>query len=143
MFNKETEYAIRGLVYIQVQNSRGKRPGTDEISQRIQAPRFFTAKILQRLVRTGFILSLKGKGGGFFFQKDKPDLTVKELIQAIEGDKIVTGCGFGMQHCNPENPCPLHDQYASIREAIDRLVSTETIQSLAKKYTYTSVQVNE
>ncbi len=134
MFNKETEYAMRGLVYIQMQNMFGNRPGTDEIAREIEAPRFFTAKILQRLVRQGFIQSLKGKGGGFFFDKDKPELTIKELIQATGGNKIITGCGFGLKSCNPDNPCPLHDQYAPIRQAIDRLVSTETIQSLAKKF---------
>jgi Rrf2 family protein len=134
MFNKETEYALRGLVYIQMQNLKGNRPGTDEIAREIEAPRFYTAKILQRLVRMGFVMSLKGKGGGFFFDSKKSDITIKELINATEGNDIITGCGFGLKHCSPDNPCPLHNQYAPIREAIDKLVSTETIQSLATKY---------
>jgi len=134
MFNKETEYALRGLVYIQMQNMKGSRPGTDEIAREIEAPRFFTAKILQRLVRLGFVMSLKGKGGGFFFDKDKAELTIKELITAIEGHKIITGCGFGLKNCSTDNPCPLHDQYAPIREAIDRMVSSGTIQSLVREY---------
>ncbi|MBK7175047.1 MAG: Rrf2 family transcriptional regulator [Bacteroidales bacterium] len=66
MFNKETEYALRGLVYIQMQNTDGKRPGIAEISEQIDAPYFYTAKILQRLVRQGFVKSQKGKGGGFY-----------------------------------------------------------------------------
>jgi Rrf2 family protein len=134
MFNKETEYALRGLVYIQMQNLKGKRPGMDEIAREIEAPRFFTAKILQRLVRLGFIMSLKGKGGGFYFDKDKAELTIKELITAIEGHNIITGCGFGLKNCSPDNPCPLHDQYAPIRDAIDRMVTTGTIQSLVREY---------
>ena len=134
MFNKETEYALRGLVYIQIQNLKGNRPGTDEIAREIEAPRFFTAKILQRLVKMQFVLSQKGKGGGFFFDTNKPQLTIKEIITATEGNKIITGCGFGLKDCNAENQCLLHERYAPIREAIDKLVSTETIQSLAKKY---------
>jgi Rrf2 family protein len=141
MFNKETEYALRGLVYIQVQNFKGSRPGTDEISREIEAPHFYTAKILHRLVRMGFVMSLKGKGGGFFFDLGKPELTIRELIDAIEGNKIITGCGFGLRNCSESNPCPLHEKYAPIRESIDRLVSTETIQSLAKKYNEKSVIV--
>ena len=101
----------------------------------IDAPRFFTAKILQRLVRMGFVMSLKGKGGGFFFDKEKPELTIKELINAIEGDKIITGCGFGLKNCTPDNPCPLHEKYAPIRDAIEDLVTSETIKSLALNYT--------
>jgi len=133
MFNKETEYALRGLVYIQSQNFKSLRPGIDEISREIDAPRFYTAKILQRLVRLRVLNSLKGKGGGFYFDGEKPEITLKELIVAIEGDRTFTGCGFGLNQCDCENPCPMHDQYAVIRSAMDKMVSTETIQSLARK----------
>lgn len=136
MFNKETEYALRGLVYIQMQNNNSCRPGIDEIAKAIQAPRFYIAKILQRLVRQGFLLSLKGKGGGFFFESNRPDLSIKDVIFSIQGDSIITGCGFGLSHCSNDNPCPLHEKYAPIREAIDKLVSTETIQSLAARNIY-------
>ena len=134
MFNKETEYALRGLVYIQMRNLKGCRPGIDEISREIEAPRFFTAKILQRMVRMGFVMSRKGKGGGFFFDKEKPELTVRELITATEGNKIITGCGFGLKNCSPDNPCPMHERYAAIRDAIEDLVTSETISSLASNY---------
>jgi Rrf2 family protein len=133
MFNKETEYALRGLVYIKLQNLLGRRPGTAEISKEIDAPPFFTAKILQRLVRFGFLESIKGKGGGFFFDKNKPDLPLIKLVTATEGDRSFSGCGFGLKHCDENNPCPLHEKYAPIRESINNLVSEETVQSLAEK----------
>lgn len=133
MFNKETEYALRGLVYIQRQNLTGYRPGIDEIAREIEAPRFYTAKILQRLVKMGFLISAKGRGGGFYFDPLKPDLTLKELIQATEGSKILIQCGFGFSHCTSDNPCPLHEKYMPIRQALDQFLSTETIQSLAMK----------
>lgn len=133
MFNKETEYAIRGLVYIQTQNQHQLRPGIDEIAREIDAPRFYTAKIMQRLVKQGFLTSQKGKGGGFQLPIGKSELTLKDVIVSIEGDQLLTGCGFGLADCNCESPCPLHDNYAGIRTAIDTLVSTETIRSLAEK----------
>jgi Rrf2 family protein len=133
MFNKETEYALRGLVYIKLQNLLGRRPGTVEVAKEIEAPQFFTAKILQRLVRFGFLESLKGKGGGFFFDENKTDLPLIRLITATEGDKSFYGCGFGLKQCDENNPCPLHEKYAPIRESIMNLVSEETVQSLAEK----------
>jgi Rrf2 family protein len=134
MFNKETEYALRGLVYIQLQNSYNRRPGIVEIAKEIEAPQFFIAKILQRLVKQGVLQSVKGKGGGFHFAEGKESFTISDLVNLTGGNKTLNGCGFGLKHCDCENPCPLHEQYAPIREAINRLVSTETIQSLAKKY---------
>jgi len=133
MFNKETEYALRGLVYIRLQNIQEKRPGTAEVAKEIDAPPFYTAKILQRLVRAGFLESLKGKGGGFYFDPSKPDIPLAKLISSIEGDRSFSGCGFGLKHCSSSNPCPMHEKYSPIREAINKMVSEETVQSLAMK----------
>lgn len=133
MFNKETEYALRGLVYISLQNIQDKRPGTAEVAKEIDAPHFYTAKILQRLVRAGFLESIKGKGGGFYFDPDKPEIPLIRLISSIEGDRSFSGCGFGLKHCSESNPCPVHEKYAPIREAINKMVSEETVQSLAQK----------
>lgn len=138
MFNKETEYALRSLVYIQQQNYHQHRPGIDEIAREIDAPRPFTAKILQRMVKLGFIDSIKGKGGGFLFDQEKPDLPLKDLIIATEGSALFSGCGFGVKFCNTEHPCPLHEQYAPIRDSINKLVSEETIQRLALKTNQTN-----
>jgi Rrf2 family protein len=135
VFKKETEYALRALVYIQLQNSRGRRPGIAEIASEIETPQSFTAKILQRLVKQGFVESLKGINGGFFFNPAKEKLHLKKVIVSIEGDSLFSGCGFGLKHCDENNPCPLHFSYAPIREAINNLVSDESIQSLANKYT--------
>ena len=133
MFNKETEYALRGLIYIKLQNLRNRRPGTSEVAKEIEAPPFFTAKILQRLVRIGFLESIKGKGGGFYFDPEKPDLPLKKLISATEGDRAFSGCGSGLKNCDENNPCSLHEKYAPIRESINELVSVETVQSPAEK----------
>jgi Rrf2 family protein len=143
MFNKETEYALRGLVYIKLQNLKGRRPGTYEVAKEIEAPPFYTAKILQRLVRFGFLRSLKGKGGGFFFDPDKPDLPLIKLISATEGDRSFSGCGFGLKNCDSDNPCPLHEKYSVVRESINKLISDETVQNLAGKVYEKELGLNE
>lgn len=133
MFNKETEYAIRSLVYIKLQNLKNKRPGTAEISKETEAPPFFVAKILQRLVREGYLRSQKGKGGGFFFDEKKKDLPLATLISATEGNDSLSSCVFGLKECRSENPCPLHDRYAPIRFSLSSLLTEETIGGLAEK----------
>ena len=115
MFNKETEYALRGLVYIQVQQAKGLKPGIVEIAKEIDAPLFYTGKIMQRLVKMGFLMSTKGKGGGFYFDLSKPDLPLKTVIHAIEGAKSYSGCGFGLKSCDDDQHCSLHEQYAPIQ----------------------------
>lgn len=143
MFNKETEYALRGMVYIKLQNMKRRRPGVSEVAKEIDAPQFYTAKILQRLVRSGFLRSMKGKGGGFFFDPETPDLPLIDLILATEGDRSFSGCGFGLKQCSSDNPCPLHEKYAAVRESINTLISEETVQSLAEKVYKKELNLNE
>jgi Rrf2 family protein len=133
MLGKTTEYAIRALVYILIQNQEGKRPGFKEISKKIDSPEQFTAKVLQNLARAELISSMKGRGGGFFFDKPATPLTIFEVIRVVEGDKFFFKCGFGLKLCDCENPCPLHDDYLPVREGFFQLVKKETIQSLANK----------
>lgn len=85
------------------------------------------------MVKQGFVESLKGINGGFYFDTAKEDLPLKKVIVSIEGESLFSGCGFGLKHCDENNPCPLHHSYSPIREAINNLVSNETIQGLAQK----------
>uniref|UniRef100_UPI0032164271 RrF2 family transcriptional regulator n=1 Tax=uncultured Draconibacterium sp. TaxID=1573823 RepID=UPI0032164271 len=133
MFKKETEYALRGLVYIQTQNHNNRRPGIAEISSEVETPPHFMAKILLRMVRLGFIDSLKGKNGGYAINPSHEKLTLRQVISSIEGNALFEGCGFGLKHCDENNPCPLHASYKPIRNALNKLVNEETIQTLAGK----------
>lgn len=131
MFKKETEYALRGLVYIRMKNLNNERPGIAEIASEVETPPHFMAKILQRLVRMGFLESTKGKNGGYSIHPAHSSLSLKQVISAIEGNELFEGCGFGLKACDENNPCPLHGSYAPIRDAINKLVNDETIQKLA------------
>lgn len=133
MINKESEYAIRALVFIKVQNMKGKRPGAAEISREIDAPHFYIAKILQRLARSGYIKSIKGKGGGFYFDDSMPELTLLELVTSTQGNSVFNACGFGLKECDEKKPCPLHEKYAPIKNLINKLLQEETVSGLAKK----------
>jgi Rrf2 family protein len=133
MFKKETEYALRGLVYIQIQNARGYRPGIAEIAKEIETPQFYMGKILQRLAKQGLVQSAKGKGGGFYFDQNKPELILKEVIQFTEGTDFFSSCAFGLKKCSDDNPCPMHERFVHIRESISQMVTQESIQSFANK----------
>ena len=133
MWSKTTEYAIRALVQVAVSNQEDQRPGFREIAGAIDAPVQFTAKILQTLSRAGLVRSVRGRGGGFFFGPEDPELKLSEVLRALEGDKYFSGCVVGLPHCDEKHPCPLHNEFARIRTQLVGLSQSETIQSLARK----------
>jgi len=83
MLRKATNYAIWILVYTKKENEKGNTPGIDEISFKTGGPRFYIAKILQQLVSRGIIKSAKGKGGGYFFDKSKTQITLKKFFLLV------------------------------------------------------------
>jgi len=134
MLSKTTEYAIRALVYIAVSNQQGKRPGFKEISVEIDSPVQFTAKILQTLTRHKLVNSLRGRGGGFFFdEQHSGTISLYDIIRVFEGEKYFVRCGIGLKGCSADQPCPFHFEFERIRNDYERLVRTETIASLSEK----------
>lgn len=133
MLSKTSEYAIRALVYVYIQNQEGKRPGYKEIAKEIDSPEQFTAKVLQNLARAELVSSMKGRGGGFFFVDTLVPVALYEVIRVIEGEKFFSKCGFGLKQCDCETPCPMHEDYSPVREGYYQLAKNSTIQSLAGK----------
>jgi Rrf2 family protein len=133
MLARTTEYAIRALVYVYIQNQEGKRPGYREVAENIDSPVPFTAKVLQNLARMEFVSSMKGRGGGFFFDEPSAPVTLYEVIRAMEGNKFFSRCGLGLKKCSDKKPCPIHEDYSPVKEGFFKLATTLTIQSLAGK----------
>ncbi len=133
MWSKTTEYAIRALVQVAVCNNDGRRPGFKEIAESIDAPVQFTAKILQTLSRALLLKSVRGRGGGFYFDPASEELRLSQVLHVLEGDKFFSGCVVGLSKCDENNPCPLHYEFIRIRTQLVDLSEKETIQGLARK----------
>lgn len=133
MITKSSKYAIRALVYIQLQNWQNKRPGVPEIARETEAPEAYCAKILHTLTTHNLLDSMKGRGGGFFFFENQSNLTLYKIILVMEGDSVFTNCEFGLTNCSDTQPCPLHKEYSTLREGFLSLCKSETIESLSKK----------
>jgi len=118
---------------VQLRNWEQKRPGVDEIAKEIEAPAAYSAKILQTLTKHKLLDSMKGRGGGFFFNDNQANLTLYDVIVVMEGDAFFHKCGFGLKQCSDDNPCPFHEKYKFVRDGFFEIVKTETIESLSEK----------
>jgi hypothetical protein len=103
MLGKTTGYAIRALVYVYMQNIKGKRPGYKEISKETDSPEQFTAKVLQNLARAELVSSMKGRGGGFFFDEPANPITSLKLLNSDDFTEMrISDDEIG--YCLIENP---------------------------------------
>src|SRR5690606_18072665 len=102
-----------------------KRVGIRDIAEAINSPEAFTAKILGELVKVGIIHSVKGPNGGFEIAQGKMEsLNLQEIVLAIDGDKIYSGCGLGLKECNKLKPCPIHDRFVQVRQELKLMLES-------------------
>lgn len=133
MLSKAAEYAIRSMVYIWMMNQKGTRPGYRTIAVEVGSPEHFTAKVLQTMTRSNFLRAGKGRGGGFYFEDPAKELSIMEIIKAIDGEKFFSSCAFGFENCNCANPCPMHEEFKIIRDGFSEMVLKLSVQSMAEK----------
>lgn len=132
MFSKACEYGIRATIYVAVQSLEDKRTSLKCIANEIGSPLAFTAKILQQLVRNKIMNSVMGPTGGFQIEKKKIDqITLSQIVDAIDGDAIYKGCGLGLEECNAAQPCPVHDKFARIRDELKYMLNNTSLFELA------------
>ena len=134
MFSKACGYAIKAVIIISLNSGKNKLTGVKEISEEIESPEAFTAKILQNLVKQEIISSKKGPNGGFFLNKKQIEkITLSDIVKAIDGDSLFVRCGLGLKQCSEKNPCPLHHEFKKIREQIKSLLESTPINTLSIK----------
>ncbi len=132
MFSKACEYAIRASIFIAKNSFEGNRVSPKEISEEINSPQAFTAKILQALVANNIVKSVRGAYGGFEIDKNKiSQIKIAEIVNAIDGDAIYKGCGLGLDKCNENHPCPMHDKFKVIRDGLQDLLENTNLEELA------------
>ncbi|MDQ1090102.1 MULTISPECIES: Rrf2 family transcriptional regulator [unclassified Siphonobacter] len=127
IFSKTCEYAIRAVFYIAHKSTTGHKTGIKDIAAGIDSPELYLAKILQNLSRQGIISSTKGPNGGFYMQESSLKKPLSEVVEAVDGNSLFYGCALGLSQCSEVNPCPLHDQFKSIRDQIHQVLQQTTI----------------
>jgi len=95
---------------------------------------------LQELSRKGLLLSAKGPTGGFFLDNSLLKQSLADIVSAVDGDRLFTGCGLGLKSCSEKKPCPIHDEFVAIRKKIKTVMQSailgdyNTSLDLGEKY---------
>ena len=131
MFSKTCEYAIRASIFIATQSYENKRTTIKDISENIDSPKSFTAKILQILAKKEIVHSIKGIGGGFEIPRENiKKISIAKIVIAIDGDSLFKSCGIGTDHCSDERPCPLNTRFKGIRENLTNMLENTYLEEL-------------
>ena len=132
IFTSASEYAIRGLSEMAIKAREGPML-LDELVNGAHPPlpRDYLAKVFQKLVHGGVLRSVKGRGGGFTLARPPHQISVMDIVEAVDGPQRFDGCVVGLEQCNDSMPCPQHDLYKPIRQRLKDYLMTTTLADLA------------
>jgi Rrf2 family protein len=129
--SKKSDYALMAMKHLAVRGDRASSSAR-EIAELYDIPIELMAKVLQRLVRRGLLVSQQGTRGGYQLARMPAMISVADVIQAIDGPVTVTACSTddGPQ-CEQFSKCNVRDPLGRVRERILTALGECTIAELA------------
>lgn len=129
---RKGEYAIRGIIYL-AQQPPGKVSLISEIAEATDAPQTFLAKIFQSFAKIGIVNSSRGTGGGFTIGRSPASITLREVVEAVEGPIIPNRCLTDGGSCEKGAECNVHPVWRKVQTQVVQILDGVTIEELARK----------
>jgi Rrf2 family transcriptional regulator, iron-sulfur cluster assembly transcription factor len=132
MFSTSCHYGLQAMIYIALKATENTNVDLSSIAKELDIPKHFLSKILQQLVKNKLLQSMKGPTGGFRLSRPSDQITLMQVINAIDGMEIFNQCGIGFKACDDDHPCPIHHEYKVVRNRIQHLFETKTLLELTE-----------
>ena len=125
------EYGVLGMLNL-ARRAAGEIVMIDEVSQEEAIPRSFLAKVFQHLVRAGLVRSVRGSGGGVALARAPGEISVLEVIEAIEGPIALQRCLEAVPGCAQATTCPLCGVLGQAQHQVRAVFAATTLAALVQ-----------
>jgi Rrf2 family protein len=114
---RESSYAIEGLLAL-AKSPVGKVMLLRDVAEAAAVSESFLAKIFQRLTRAAILTSSRGAVRGYALARRPKQITIKDIVVAVEGPDVFQRCIFWSDRCADANPCSMHSRWKKVRERL-------------------------
>jgi Rrf2 family protein len=126
MISQTAEYALRAVVYLADQN--GAPQPTQRIAEVTRVPAGYLPKVMQALSRSGLVRAQRGLHGGFMLTTSPKELTVLDVVQAVDPLRRIEHCPLGI--VSHQSLCPLHRGLDNAVALVEKALGASTIAGL-------------
>ena len=123
-----TDYAIRVMVEL---SRQGEILSAQALAERVGVETPTASKVLKQLAGKGLLESYRGASGGYRVKREAEDISVAEVIEAIEGPVAITECSDEAGHCDLESHCGLQGNWQRISREVNRALRGVTLAEMA------------
>ncbi|MCG3181918.1 MAG: HTH-type transcriptional regulator IscR [Phycisphaerae bacterium] len=127
---RTTDYAVRVVLDLAIRLPSGQRVTSGQIARRQGIPPGYVPKVMQSLSRAGILATLPGRTGGVQLLRDPKELTVLEVVEAMEGPVALNRCLIRKGECPRDVICTVHKVWARAQESLTNVLAGATIASL-------------
>ncbi len=124
------DYGTLGILYL-ARQPRDRVVLISEIAKAQGVPESYLAKIFQDLAKAGLVRSHRGARGGFTLARSSQDITLRQIIEAIEGPLALNRCLDPREGCECSPECPVHSALAKAQQTLVSALDGVTLHSLA------------
>lgn len=129
--SRKGEYAIRLILHLAA--NPAKVCTTGEIARAQDIPSAFLKKIIQDLQPSGFIISSKGQKGGIMLNVPPENISVGDIIQAVEGQLFLNVCLVKKGACSRDEVCPVHEMWRKCQDAVDGIWKAHNFKDMSDR----------
>ncbi len=126
------EYGVLGLMHL-ARRQPGQRAMIDQVSRQERIPKSFLAKIFQSLAKAGLVRSIRGSGGGFALAKNPADISVLEIIEAVEGRIVFQRCKLPTPACEHVGGCALCGLFERAQDGVKDALTRTSLRDLIRQ----------
>ena len=131
--SKTCVYGLRAAVYVAAHRRPDGFVPIREIADELNISFHFLTKILQQLTEASLMISYRGPRGGVDLAKDAAEISVKDIIDSIEGKDVFSSCILGLGGCGVRSPCPMHRAWSAERGKLRELFEKTKLLELARQ----------
>jgi len=128
----KTRYGTRAIIDIAQNSENGSTMLKDIAARQSLSPKYLD-HILSAMRRAGLIRNIRGKGGGYILSKMPANITVKDILEAVDGSFEPVECLSNTDLCDKVPSCGTRDVWLRMKEAVDGVLEEATLQSLLEK----------
>ncbi|MCK9162195.1 MAG: Rrf2 family transcriptional regulator [Arcobacteraceae bacterium] len=130
--NATSQYALKCISFIALEPQ--KLYSAKEISQSLDIPYKYLTKIMTKLSKNGVLTAIQGRAGGFVLAHDTKQLTIKDVLNALEDDSYKL-CILGGGLCNQDRKCQLHDLWKDPKKVVNNDFLEKTFYEISHQKT--------
>lgn len=132
LISQGAQYAISAIIAIS-KHSEGGAVSASYLSKSLNCPTAYLSQILAKLKEPGILKSRRGLNGGVYLAKSVKEITMMDIIAAIDGTEFFDKCFMGIEGCGHIEPCPFHKFWSVERKKIEKWLNETTFDDVDKR----------